>query len=90
MEFKTDSGYQNSCNNDHIPDYSKLVLSVHTHRSKFRPSADKDSDDFRAVSAVSPLSERLKKFTKLSVPLILSFLMMNIQEQINLIFIGSL
>ena len=32
----------------------------------------------------------MKKFGQVSLPLIMSFLMMNIQEQINVIFIGSL
>ena len=36
------------------------------------------------------LKDRLKTFGRVSLPLIMSFLMMNIQEQINVIFIGSL
>ena len=39
---------------------------------------------------IDPVKDRLKKFTRLSIPLVLSFLMMNIQEQINVIFIGNL
>ena len=43
-----------------------------------------DDDDFNAVKTkemlVDPVSDRLKKFFRLSIPLVLSFLMMNIQE----------
>ena len=56
-----------------------------------------DDDDYFAVKKqqseqekVDPVGKRLKKFTRLSLPLVISFLMMNIQEQINLIFIGNL
>ena len=39
---------------------------------------------------VDPLKLRLRKFAGLSLPLVVSFLMMTIQEQINVIFIGHL
>ena len=44
----------------------------------------------RQTEHVKPLSHRFKKYVKLGIPSILCFLMMTIQEQINVVFIGSL
>ena len=44
----------------------------------------------RQTEIVKPLSHRFKKYVNLGIPSILCFLMMTVQEQINVVFIGSL
>ena len=60
------------------------LITAHNH------SVEYSTKEQTELVKLKPLSYRFKKYVNLGIPSILCFLMMTIQEQINVVFIGSL